>query len=75
VATIIKDWCPVCKGAGHVPGCHCSTDEEFVIGCCEKCGAEGMITIGTCYCGEVDLIGQCPVHGLSATKSSDKVAP
>lgn len=43
--TIIKDWCPECGGLGHGKKCKCSDGVAFVMGCCETCGGEGMITV------------------------------
>jgi len=69
MAVLLKEWCSECKGTGHTKDCKCEGPLGFVMGCCERCGADGMITLGTCYCDEPKLIGPCPVHG------EDKLPP
>lgn len=53
MSTVIRDWCPECKGSGHTcTGATCSTSTadpmaSFVAwakGCCGLCGGDGMVT-------------------------------
>ena len=40
---IKKKFCEDCEGLGHVPGCKCRGGVAFVMGCCKKCGGEGLL--------------------------------
>jgi len=45
--TLHKQYCPDCKGFGHVPNCKCRDPVAFIVGCCKRCGGEGFIPAET----------------------------
>ena len=40
-----KTRCDECRGLGHVPLCCCKGPAASIIGCCQRCAGEGLVSV------------------------------